>query len=128
MAQEQGGGIMGNDMRARGFLDNSRAKHALAFLKENRTLVFVVAFVTIGADILFIANSSDIRTFGMLALYAIGIRFYRLKSRVTYVICLGLLGIMFVEFLLAGPSVATEKAAVWLVLFLAVGIFQQWRE
>lgn len=115
-------------MRIRGLLDNSRVKQALVFLKENRTAVFIVAFLVIVADILFITNSSDIRTFGVLALYGVGIWFYKLKSTLTYTLCLGLLGLMFIKFLLTGPSVATEKAAVWLVLFLIVGIFQQWRE
>jgi len=115
-------------MRIRSFLNNPRVKHVLVLLKENRTAVFIVAFFAIVADILFVTNSSDIRTFGMLALYAVGIWFYKLKSSMTYTICLGLLAIMFVKFLLSGTSIATEKAAVWLVLFLAVGIFQKWRE
>jgi FkbM family methyltransferase len=35
---------------------------------------------------------------------------------------------MFVEFLLSGTSERTEKSGVWIFLFLAVGIVQQWSE
>ena len=66
-------------------------------------------------------------TFSLVALYGVCVKIYRLKSRETFLLCLGLLGAMFVSFLTSGASIPTEKTAVWLVLFMVLGIYQQWR-
>ena len=105
-----------------------KKQNAVAFLKRNKTVVLTVIFLGILADILLISGSSDARIFGILFFYIVSIHIYKLKSRLTFIVSLMLLGIMFVEFILSGPSANTEKAAVWLVLFMAVGIIQQWRE
>ncbi len=108
------------------------ALHKLAetvdFLEQNRRAVLVFLIGLIFVDSFFIKTSLDIVTFGVLLLYGICVKTYRLKARETFLLCLGLLGAMFVSFLTTGASIPTEKAAVWLVLFMVLGIYQQWRE
>lgn len=103
-------------------------KKVIIFLKKNKPVVLTLIFLAIIADIIFISGSSDLRIFGILGLYVAAISFYKLKSRLTFLLSLVLLGVMFVEFLFTRTSESTEKAAVWLVLFLFIGIIQQWRE
>ena len=102
--------------------------NGLLLLKKNKSVVLSVILLGILADIFFVSGSSDLRIFSIITFYVISIWLYRLKSRITFLLCLMLLGLMFIEFLLSGASERTEKAAVWLVLFLAIGIIQQWRE
>lgn len=99
-----------------------------SFLKENKKIAFALLVVSIFVDIFFVKMSSDIVIFGILLLYGIFIKIFQIKSRRTFLLCLALLAAMFVNFLFTGTSVSTEKAAVWLILFMALGIFQQWKE
>lgn len=103
-------------------------KQIFEFLKQNKKVVLVLLIGIIFVDILFAKTSSDIVTFGVLLAFGICAIAYRLKPRETFSLCLGILGVMFTSFLMSGTSVSTEKAAVWLVLFMALGIYQQWRE
>ena len=109
-------------------LDKRYWREGISFLKNNKPIVLTLIFLLIPIDIFFINNSSDLRIFGILALCIISILIYKLKSRLTFMLCLIILGIMYIEFLFTGTSQATEKSAVWLFLFLAVGIFQQLKE
>lgn len=98
------------------------------FFQENKRTLLTLLFFIVFGDILFIKLSYDILTFGVLIVYVILINILHLKSKLTFLFCLFLLAVMFVNFLSAGTSVPTEKAAVWLVLFMVVGVFQQWKE
>lgn len=109
-------------------LTSPPVKKTLDFLKQNRRVVLVFLIGVIFIDTFFIKTVSDVMSFGVLLFYGICIKTYRLKSRETFLLCLGLLGAMFTSFLTSGTSVPTEKAAVWLVLFMALGIYQKWRE
>ena len=99
-----------------------------SFLKENKKVNLFLLVVYIFVDIFFVKVSSDFVIFGILLLYGIFIKMFQIKSRRTFLLCLALLIAMFINFLSTGTSIPTEKAAVWLVLFMALGIFQQWRE
>lgn len=93
-------------------------------------VIFVILFGLIAYDIFISSTNSDIKFYGITLLYFITALFYRLKSSITFTVCLVLLILMFVFFILsgpAGPSVQTEKIAVWLFLFMLVGIIQQWK-
>ena len=103
-------------------------KKGILILRKNKPVVLTVIFLAILADIFFIRGNSDIRIFGILGVYIISVFFYKLKSRLTFLFSLALLGIMFIEFLFTRTSESTEKAAVWLYLFLAIGIIQKLRE
>lgn len=109
-------------------LNSKYGKKSVLFFKNNKPVVLSVIFLGILADILFIRGNSDFRIFGILGLYVAASSFYKLKSRLTFLLGLVLLGVMFAEFIFTGTSESTEKAAVWLVFFLLVGIIQQWRE
>lgn len=101
---------------------------ALLLLINNKIIVLTLIFLAIIADILLIEGSLDIRIFGILGIYLISIFFYKLKSRLTFLFSLVLLGVIFISFILTKTSASTEKAAVWLFLFLLIGTVQQWRE
>lgn len=103
-------------------------KKIASFLRENKKTLLTLLAVAIFADILFLDKSSDLIIFGILILYSVFIKMFQIKSKLTFLLCLTLLFTMFINYLLTGTSVSTEKAAVWLVLFLIVGVIQQWRE
>ncbi len=98
------------------------------FFAENKRTLLVVLFLIVFWDIQFIAISYDLITFGILLSYILFIRLFHLRSKQTFLFCLSILLVLFINFITSGTSVATEKAAVWLVLFMVVGVFQQWRE
>jgi hypothetical protein len=108
--------------------ENRYIHNGLAILRKNKyTVLTVILFITLG-DIIFIPDNSDVRTFAILGLCILSMKLYVLKSKVIFVYCLLLLLVMFVSFVASGTSVHTEKAAVWFVLFFAVGIIRQWKE
>ncbi|OGH51270.1 MAG: hypothetical protein A3H17_03350 [Candidatus Levybacteria bacterium RIFCSPLOWO2_12_FULL_37_14] len=107
---------------------SKKLKKIESFLRENKNTVLALVTISIFVDIFFVKVSSDIVIFGTLLLYGIFIKMFQINSRRTFLLCLALLAVMFIDFLFTGTSVSTEKAAVWLVLFMALGIFQQWRE
>lgn len=109
-------------------LDSRYSKKSVLFFKNNKPVILSVIFLGIIADPLFIKGNSDLRIFGFLGFYVAAAFFYKLKSRLTFLFGLVLLGVMFIEFLFTSTSESTEKAAVWLVFFLLIGIIQQWRE
>ena len=109
-------------------IESKNLKKVTVFLKINNKIILILIAVFIFVDIFFIKASSDIVIFGILLLYGIFVKMLQIKSRRTFLLCLGLLIAMFINFLSTGTSIPTEKAAVWLVLFMALGIFQQWRE
>lgn len=99
-----------------------------ALIKKNRTLFLTIILVSIIGDIILIVGNSDVRTFSVLALGIMCLFIYKLSSRFVYLFCLCLLGVMFISFLLNGTAPQTEKAAVWLYLFLIVAMGKQLKE
>ncbi len=100
----------------------------LEYLHVYKDVVLATIFLSIVADILLISDSLDFRIYGILFLYILSILFYRLSSKTTFRLSLILFGIMFLKFIFSGTSSETEKAAVWIFFFLAIGIIQQFRE
>ncbi len=109
-------------------IKSKNAEKIVPFLSENKKIVLSLAIVAVFVDIFFINTNSDFVIFSILLIYAFFVKIFQIRSRLTFLLCLGLLGAMFINYIFTGTSVATEKAAVWLVLFMALGIFQQWRE
>lgn len=103
-------------------------KKAVSFLRDNKKTILTLLVVTIFADILFLSKSSDLIIFSILTLYVFFIKIFKLKSKSTFLLSLVLLAMMFFSYLFTGTSASTEKAAVWLMLFLMIGVIQQWRE
>lgn len=103
-------------------------KNVRTFFEANKITVLSIIFFAIISDIIFFTQSSDIIFFGMLGLYLITVFIYKLKSKLTFLFCLVLLSVMYLQFIFTGTSLTTEKTAVWLFLFTAMGILQQLRE
>src|SRR3989344_2559533 len=101
-------------------------KKLLFFLRENKKTLLTLFVVAVFADILFLNKSSDLIIFSILIIYAFFIKIFQLKSKLTFLFCLTFLIMMFFNYLFTGTSALTEKAAVWLILFLIVGVIQQW--
>ncbi len=91
-------------------------------------IFLLLIFGLLARDIFVLSSQSDVKYFGITILFYIIALFYGWKSRFTFIICLLLLLIMYVKFLQTGPSITTEKTAVWLFLFMVVGMLQQWKE
>lgn len=97
------------------------------FLVHNKFAFLMLVFLAIGADI-FLTTSSDFRIFIILTFYIFLIRFYNLKSNVSFIFSFLFLSVMLFNFIFTKTSSTTEKAAVWVFLFFCFGIFQQWKE
>lgn len=98
------------------------------FLRENKRTVLTLIFVVILADILFVNKNNDFIIFGVIGLYISCIYLFKLRSKLTFLMCLVLLASMYIHYLFSQVSIPTEKSAVWLVLLLGIGIIQQWKE
>lgn len=97
-------------------------------LKKMKQIMLSVLLMAILGDVLFLPTSSDVIIFGLLAVYIGYIIFYKLESKLTFLISLGILLTIYLAFILTGTSVKTEKAAVWLFFFVLIGIVQQLRK
>lgn len=98
------------------------------WLKEYPLIIFVVFISGFLADIFAVEFESDLRKALVLLIYWLYLRFSASKSQLTFMITLIILIGIAGSFLINGPSALTERMAVWLVLLLAFGIIQQWRE
>lgn len=98
------------------------------FTDKNKPIFIILFLLALIGDIFFTSTNSDLTFFGLTLLLVLIILFYKIKSRYTFMLCLILLMIMYYMFLTQGTSVQTEKVAVWIVLFMAVGIGKQWFE
>lgn len=100
----------------------------VAFIQQNKILFLTLIYGSVLLDVLMISARSDVVIFSLLGVYIFLIKTYKLKSTQTFTYCLVLLLVMYGNLLVTGPEIQTEKSAVWLVLFMLVGIIQQWRE
>lgn len=101
---------------------------ALKFLKANNNVVISLLSFMVLVDIFMIPEMSDVRTYGILFLYAIDTWVIGRKSKTTFIGCLALLLLMYVLYLFTGTSEQTEKVAVWLFLLFFIGVVQIWKE
>lgn len=98
------------------------------FTEQYRLIIFIALTGFVLADIYLSPTTSDITFFSIIMLFVISAYFYKLKSKVSFAVCLVLLFLMYGSFLISGTSDITEKIAVWLFIFMLVGIIQQWLE
>lgn len=110
------------------FITHRVVKKISPFLKNNKKTVLTLLLVFILGDVFFVDTSSDFVILGILLLYAIFIKIFRISSKLTFLLCFGLLATMSVNYLLTQASISTEKLAVWFILFLIIGTIQQWLE
>lgn len=100
-----------------------------------RKLSYLFILLLILWDVFLFAVSSDLRIFGILALYVFFVKTLRLKSNVTFALSLILLIFAYVQFIFSNPVLfitpgtpIAEKTAVWVFLLMVVGIIQKWKE
>lgn len=100
-------------------------KNKLFYLKNYKSSALTSIVLIIMADIFFSNIESDIFIFGILGLYLFSIKLYELKAKTTFLICVFILAAFSIQFIFSNTSSHTEKAAVWLFLFLLTGIIQE---
>jgi len=104
----------------------------------------VIRFLTLSPIILLILGSalffdrnSDWRTFPILIFYIFLIIRLKIPANTTFFICLVLFLFMYVHYIFSPPEAFLtqyplapfgEKIAMWLYLFLVIGVIQKWRE
>lgn len=109
-------------------LELKENKKLNAIIKHNQIVILTILIGLVFVDSIFIKPSSDIVIFGLLFIYLIYAKTIQSKSKMTFYLCLGLLCGIGISFLLSKGSVPTEKLTVWFVLFMVIGIIQQWHE
>lgn len=102
-------------------------------MQKPRYMLFIFALIL--GDVFFFPVSSDIRIFGILGISIFFIRRYHWKSVSAFVLTLLLFLLSYILFVFTDPAAfhqplvpATERLAVWVYLFLTVGVIQKWRE
>lgn len=103
-------------------------KKTVALLNEYQRIIPLLVFVVIILDSYAKRSNSDVVFFGVVVLYVAYAKVYRIKSSVTYLLCIAIFSGMFMSFVSSQASNVTEKLVVWLFLFLVVGIIQGWNE
>lgn len=103
--------------------------------KSYTYLYFLIILGLICWDVFVFPVSADVRIFAILIIYLIYYWKFRLKSNVTFWISFVLLGVTYIYYLLTDPALyhvptvpAAERFAVWVYLFLVLGIIQKWKE
>lgn len=100
-------------------------KLCTSLLNKNKSVLLTVIRLIVIEDIIFFQTQSDLVYFWILGLYMLATGFYKLTSKETFFFCFFIVALLFIEFVFTGTSEHTEKAAVWLFLFMAIGIFQE---
>lgn len=109
-------------------IKNKIVKNLSTFLCENKRTILSIFALLIIVESLIKKSTLDVILFGGLCLYGIFIKIFQIKSNVTFLLCIVFLIMMSLDYLLTSASISTEKIAVWFILFLAIGVIQQWRE
>lgn len=106
-------------------------------LKSIKSLRFAPVILLILGDVSLFYKGSDWRTFPIIIFYIFCIIKFKLRANDTFIICLILFLLIYIQYAFSLPAVFEsqypnipfgEKLAVWLYLFLVVGIIQKWRE
>lgn len=102
-----------------------------------RFLALSPIILLILGDVLLFQTNSDWRVFPILIFYIFLIIRHKITANTTFLICLVLFLFMYVHYIFSPPEVFNsqypfppfgEKIAVWLYLFLVIGVIQRLRE
>ncbi len=105
--------------------------------KRKRFLLVAFIFVLILGDVLLFPKNSDLRTFPILFIYIYFIIRFKIQANTTFFISLVFFVLIYMQYIFSSPTAFAsqypvvplgEKIAVWLYLFLAIGVIQKWRE
>lgn len=103
----------------------------------SRFLALSLIILLILGDALLFQRNSDWRTFPILIFYIFLIIRHKITANTTFLICLVLFLFMYVHYIFSPPKLFDtqyplapfgEKIAVWLYLFLVIGVIQKFRE
>jgi len=73
---------------------------SLSFLRENKRTALTLLSALILTDIFFIKMSSDLIIFSVLLFYAFFAKIFKIKSKLTISLCLGLLIVTSIDYLI----------------------------
>lgn len=87
-------------------------------------------------DVDFFSTGWDIRIFLIIGIYLLLLKRFLLRSTVTFFLGLVLLLLAFIQFIFITPDMLIndpiqfpgERIAVWVFIFIVIGIFQKWHE
>ncbi len=106
-------------------------------LKHKKFFLILFIFALILGDVFLFAKNSDLRTFPILFIYIYFIIRFKIQANTTFLICLVFFVFVYIQYIFSSPTAFAsqypviplgEKIAVWLYLFLAIGVIQKWRE
>lgn len=107
------------------------------FGRHKKFFTVLPIILLILGDALLFQQNSDWRTFPILIFYIFLIIRYKITANTTFLICLLFFLFMYVHYIFSPPQLFEsqypfppfgEKIAVWLYLFLVIGVIQRWRE
>lgn len=100
-------------------------KITIFFLRKYKSVIMTLVVLGIISDIFLIRFKSDLITFAILALVFFSFKFYKITSKMTFLLGIIPTVIIFLYFLVDSESLFVEKAAIWLFLLLGLGIIQE---
>ncbi len=116
------------------FFSNSISK-VFTYANKNRLFLLTPVFVLILCDVFLFKVSSDIRIAAILIIFFYLIKRFKLQSTATFLFSLLLFVLTYVQYIFTRPEAfhvpvvpSVERTAVWLYLFLVIGVIQKWRE
>lgn len=99
---------------------------------EYRLALITLFFVGVAIDVFYFHDDSDVRLFLLLLFWFYITRLYRFKVETTLKVALFFLGPLFFLFIFVNASFYSERLAVWIYMFLVLGLVQQvitlWRD
>lgn len=105
-------------------------KETLHFFKETVTgqgLLFLFFAMGIFGDIFYWLKNSDLRTLVLFGIWIILARRYKFEGRAAVSVALGFL-ILCPILLVFNNDVSAEKSAIWVYMFLLIGVIQMFWE
>lgn len=91
-------------------------------------LVLATIFAVGVAGDIFLNSRSDINLLLLCLLWVLIIKLFNFKSAMTFKVALIFLAILFFLFIISPSQGHIERVATWVVLFLVLGIVQQFGE
>ncbi len=105
--------------------------------RNNGLLISLFVIILMVLDVFLFPISADVRIFTILGIYIVLSLRFRLSSSTTFSIALVLLIIAYTQFLFTDQKIfdnpspvppLCERTAVWVYLYIVIGVIQKWRE
>lgn len=96
--------------------------------KTLRNIFLGVFFTGFAADIFYFPGSSDLRYVFLLFIWWVCVYMFKLKSKITFILALIMVGLLFIFYVFSKESPTMERIASWVYLLSVFGIIQQFVE